>query len=97
MEINSRQRAYLRAMCNTLPAILFIGKDGVTDNTVQEAENALEAREIIKCSLQKGAPLSARDAREQLCARTGAAPVQCIGGRFTIYRPREKDPVIVLP
>ncbi len=97
-DLNSRQRAYLRSMCNTMEPSLFIGKDGITDNTVRECENLLEARELIKCSIQKEAPLTARDAAGSLCERTGAAPVQCIGRKFCIYRPKQQsDPVIELP
>ncbi len=97
-DITSRQRAFLRSMCNTMDASLFIGKDGITEKTVAECENLLEARELIKCSLQKEAPMTARDAARELCERTGAAPVQCIGRKFCIYRPRQKkDPVIQLP
>lgn len=97
-DITSRQRAFLRSMCNTMEPSLFIGKDGITDNTVRECENLLEARELIKCSVQKEAPLDCRAALEALCEATGAAPVQCIGRKFCIYRPKQKsDPVIVLP
>lgn len=86
MELNGKQRAALRAMANTLPAVLYIGKEGVTEGTIKEAYDALEARELIKCSLNESAPLSAREACGILCDRLGAAPVQCIGRRFTIYR-----------
>ena len=37
LEITSKQRAYLRSMCNTLPAILYIGKEGITEGTVKDA------------------------------------------------------------
>lgn len=97
LEINSKQRAYLRSMCNTLQPVLYIGKEGITDATVKEAWDVLEARELIKCSVQREAPLSAREACQALCERVHAAPVQCIGGKFSIYRPRRKDPTIVLP
>lgn len=98
LEINSRQRAFLRSMCNTMEPSLFIGKDGVTGNTVRECENLLEARELIKCSVQKEAPLSSRETLEILCEKTGAAPVQCIGRKFCMYRPKQQsDPVIELP
>ena len=97
LEITSKQRAYLRSMCNAMQPILYIGKEGITDGTVKEAWDALEARELIKCSVQREAPLSAREACQELCERVHAAPVQCIGSRFSIYRPRRKDPTIVLP
>ena len=80
LEITSKQRAYLRSMCNTMQPVLYIGKDGITDGTIKEAWDVLEARELIKCSVQREAPLTARE-----------------GNKFSIYRPRRKDPTIVLP
>lgn len=84
--MTSKQRAMLRSMANTLETILYIGKDGITDATVKEAYDALEARELIKCSVQNGCELSAREACETLCERTHAEPVQVIGKRFVLYR-----------
>lgn len=84
--MNSKQRATLRSMANTLDTILYIGKDGVTDATVKEAYDALEARELIKCAVQNGCELSAKEACALLCERTHAEPVQCIGRRFVLYR-----------
>ena len=56
MELTGKQRARLRSMANTLPVVLYIGKEGVTDATVKEAYDALQARELIKCSLMDSAP-----------------------------------------
>ncbi len=86
MSLTSKQRAYLRSLANTMDTILYIGKEGVIPNTIKQAYDALEARELIKCSVQKGAPMDAREACQALCEQTGAEPVQCIGSRFVIYR-----------
>ena len=94
MELNGKQRAYLRSLCNTLQPVLYIGKEGVTDATIKEAYDALEARELIKCSLNDTAPLTAREACGLLCDKLGAQPVQCIGRKFAIYRQNEKEPKI---
>lgn len=94
--MTSKQRAMLRSMANTMDTILYVGKEGVTAGTVKEAYDALEARELIKCAVQQGAPLSAREALEELCRQTGAEPIQCIGRRFVIYRPSRENPRIVL-
>ena len=46
--MNSKQRAMLRGMANTMETILYIGKDGVVPGTIKQASDALEARELIK-------------------------------------------------
>ena len=94
--MTSKQRAKLRAMANTLETILYVGKDGVTDATVKEAYDALEARELIKCAVQNGCELSAREAADQLAERTHAETVQCIGRRFVLYRESREHKRITL-
>ena len=94
--MTGKQRAKLRAMANTIESILYIGKDGITDSTVRECYDALEARELIKGCVQQGAPVSAREALEILCSRTGAEPIQQIGRRFVMYRPSRENPRITV-
>ena len=76
----------LYRLANTLDAILYIGKDGITEATVKEAYDALEARELIKCAVQNNSELTAREACAILSERTHAEAVQCIGRRFVLYR-----------
>lgn len=94
--MTSKQRAKLRSMANTMDPILFVGKEGVTDGTVKEAYDALEARELIKCVVQQNCELTAREALDELCSRLGAEPVQCIGRRFVMYRESRKNKQISL-
>ena len=94
--MTSKQRAMLRSMANTMETILYVGKEGVTDGTVREAYDALEARELIKCCVNPGAPVPAREALDELCENLGAEPIQCIGRRFVMYRPSRENPRIVL-
>lgn len=96
MAITSKQRAMLRSMANTLDVILYVGKEGVTEGTIREAYDALEARELIKCCVQQGAPVDAREACAAICEKTGAEPVQCIGRRFVIYRESRENKRIEL-
>ena len=89
--MTTKQRAKLRAMCNELEPVLHIGKDGITDNLVKQCWDALEARELIKVSVQKNAPYFAKEACADLCERVHAEPVQVIGSKFSIYRQARKD------
>lgn len=88
--LNSKQRAQLRGMANTLEVILTVGKDGINDNLVQQADDALEARELIKCKALETCPLSAREACDELARLTRSEPVQVIGSRFVLYRHSHK-------
>ena len=89
--LTSKQRAGLRSMANTMETILYVGKEGITDATVKEAYDALEARELIKCAVQQNCELTAREALDELCERLHAEPVQCIGRRFVMYRPSNSN------
>ena len=46
--LTSKQRAEYRAQANSLETTLMVGKDGVTEAVIAEAENLLTARELIK-------------------------------------------------
>lgn len=89
--MTSKERATLRGIANDMEPILHIGKDGITPNLVHQAWEALEARELIKVTVQQNAPMDAREAMRELCEKVHAQPVQCIGRRFVIYRKASKD------
>ncbi len=86
MELTSKQRAQLRGIANSIDTIVIIGKDGITDNLVKQANDALEAREIIKCRVLENSMLTAREACEELSRLTRSEPVQVIGTKFVLYR-----------
>lgn len=94
MELNAKQRAALRSMANSLSPVLYIGKEGVTDATVKEAYDVLQARELIKGAILQNAPLDAKEAVRLLCEKTGASPIQVIGRKFVLYRKNDKEPKI---
>jgi len=99
MELTSKQRAQLRGMANSLDTILQIGKDGIGDNLVKQANDALEARELIKCWVLENAMLTTREAAQELGKRSRSEVVQVIGTKFVLYREshnREKKDKIVL-
>ena len=95
--MTGKQRAYLRAQANSLETILYVGKGGITDTVIQQANEALAARELIKGRVLEASPLTAREACEQLAEATGAEGIQTIGSRFVLYRPDPKDPKYILP
>ncbi len=88
--LTSKERADLRAQANALETTLMVGKEGVTEAVVAEADRLLTARELIKGKVLESALMSAREVSEALCEATGADGVSCVGSKFVIYRFSEK-------
>mgnify|MGYP001115107144 CR=1 FL=1 len=86
MELTSKQRAQLRGMAATMDTILHVGKDGIGDNLVKQANDALEARELIKGRVLENSMYTAREAAEELAVATRSEVVQVIGSKFVLYR-----------
>ena len=88
--LTSKERADLRAQANTIDTTLIVGKDGVTENVVAEADRLLTARELVKGKVLETALMSAREVSDEICEATGADGVSCVGSKFVIYRFSEK-------
>ena len=88
--LTSKERAELRAQANTLDTTLMVGKGGVTDAVIAEAENQLTTRELVKGKVLEGAMMTPREVSDEICEATGADGVSCVGSKFVIYRFSEK-------
>jgi len=83
-------------MAHMLTPIIHVGKAGVTDNIIAQADGALTPHELIKGTVQQNCPVSAKDALAEIAERTGADAVSATGRKFVLYRPRPEDPEIVV-
>ena len=88
--LSSKERSELRAKSNSLDTTLMVGKSGVTEAVVAEAENLLTAHELVKGKVLEGALMSPREVSDAICEATGADGVACLGSKFVIYRYSEK-------
>ena len=89
--MNSKDRAYLRGLANTIEPIFQVGKLGINDNLIKQVDDALEARELIKLTVLETAPNDAKDIAIELANNTNSTVVQVIGRKITLYRKRAKD------
>ncbi len=88
--LTSKERAELRAQANGIDTTLMVGKGGVTDAVIAEAEKLLTARELVKGKVLEGAFMTPREVSEMICEATGADGVSVVGTKFVIYRFSEK-------
>ena len=96
--LTGKQKRFLRAMGSTIEPIVQVGKGGVTDNLVQQMDDVLEARELVKLRVLNNSPEERDDIAGKIAAATGAAVAQTIGHTVLFYRPsQKKNPEIKLP
>ena len=88
--LTSKQRSEFRAQANSLETTLIVGKDGVTENVIAEADRLLTARELVKGKVLETALMSAREVSDAICEATGADGISCVGYKFVIWRFSEK-------
>ncbi len=94
----SKQRAYLKSLAMDMPAVLYVGKGGVTPELVSNVREALEARELIKLSVEKSSDEDIREIAQTLAERTRSEVVQTIGRKIVLYKEGKDDKrKIILP
>ena len=90
-ELTPGERQTLKGRAHRLDPVVMIGADGLTAGVLAEIDRALKAHELIKLRVTSGGG----DARERLlgevCAATGASPVQHIGKVLVVYRERPPE------
>ena len=95
--LTGKQRRFLRALGTGIDPVIQIGKGGIGDTLVQQLDEALEARELVKIRLINNAPLEPREIASQLAEATNSELVQIIGRNLLYYRRSSKKPSIELP
>ena len=95
--LTGKQRAYLRSLAQKEDCILYVGKAGITDPVIDQAREALVARELVKGKVQEACMYTAAEAQQALCEACGAEGVQVIGRVFVLYKKSEKAAKIELP
>ena len=95
--LNSKQRAYLRAMANSIDTVVMVGKGDLDEQVFKTADEAITARELIKGKVLEASSLTSREAADQIAESIGADVVQVIGRKFVLYKKNKKDPQIKLP
>ena len=91
IQLNTKQRAYLRSLATHLDTIMQIGKGGIGDAMIKTVSDALEARELIKMKVLENSGEATRDVAEELALAVNATLVTVIGNKLVLYR-QAKDP-----
>ena len=83
--LTSAQRSYLKSEAHHLNPIIFIGKNGLVDGTIESINMSLKARELIKIKFQ-----NFKDDKERIsniiATQTNSSTVGIIGHSLILFR-----------
>lgn len=85
--LTSKERSRLRAQGNKLRPQVWIGKEGITEGTLVNLNNALQTRDLLKVKLQENCPTEKREAAKTIADKLEAEVVQIIGNTILLFRP----------
>ena len=95
--LTGKQRSFLKGKANGLDPIFQLGKSGLSENFIQQVDEALETRELVKVNILQNCLLEPKETAMELVEKLDAEFVQSIGNRFTIYRESKDNKKIELP
>lgn len=97
MELNSKQRAYLKSLASTMDPIFQIGKGSLTPEVTEAVSEAFHTRELIKIAVLKNCMDDPKEIAQVLAERTHAQVVQVIGKKMVLYKESKDKKKIELP
>ncbi|KFI68849.1 YhbY family RNA-binding protein [Bifidobacterium magnum] len=86
MALTKKQVKQLRGMGQRINPLIAIGKNDITETLIDQADETIEKRELVKFTVQDGSMLTAREASEKLAEALHAEVIQVIGNRFVLFR-----------
>lgn len=90
-KLTGKQKRYLRATANELSPIFSVGKNGLTQQWVDEVILAIAKRELIKVSMQQSSEVSVSELADFIKGHSEITVVQTIGRTAVLYLPANEE------
>ena len=88
--IDKKLRIKLRSLASTIKPTVWIGKDGISENVLNQIKEELFNHELIKISLQESAPEIQEEELQTLEDQLACDVVTKIGNKIVLYKVSEK-------
>lgn len=85
MELRGKQKRYLRVQAHSLRPMFAVGKEGLTDNWLNQLSGALDKRELIKVNILQNADVTTKQVQQFIEANTSIQVVQIIGHVLVLF------------
>ena len=97
MNLNNKQKQYLKGLAHPLKPVVMLGNNGLTEGVLAEIELALHHHELIKVKVAAEERETKTLIVDAIVRETKASNVQVIGNILVLYRPSTEDRKIILP
>lgn len=84
--LSTQERATLRSIATNLKDLVFVGKEGLTDNVIEQINCNLFAHELIKVKVQKSAIDDIKQLATEMSEKCDAEVVSIIGSKILLYK-----------
>ncbi len=88
--LSTQERATLRSIATNLKDLVFVGKEGLTDNVIEQINCNLFAHELIKVKVQKSAIDDIKQLATEMSEKCDAEVVSIIGSKILLYKYTDK-------
>ena len=86
MKLRGKQKRFLRAQANHLQPIFAVGKEGLTQNWVDQLDGALDRRELIKVNILQNSDVTPKEVQHFIESQTEIEVVQIIGRVLVLFK-----------
>lgn len=95
--MKGKQRAYLRGEANSMNVMLQVGKDGITEAVIEQVEETIDSKELIKIRVLDNSLYNTKDAAYEIAEAVDAEVIQVIGSVIVLFRQDEDNSQYNLP
>lgn len=92
MPLTPTERRALKARAHALDPVVIIGGQGLSPAVLKEIDTSLKGHELIKVKVAGEDRETRALMLSEICAATGAEPVQSIGRMLVLYRENTEAP-----
>jgi Predicted RNA-binding protein containing KH domain, possibly ribosomal protein len=91
MIIKGKKNRYLRSQAATMKPVLQVGREGISENLLNQFEVLIEKNELIKISLLQNTAVEPKDLIDALNEfDENIVPIQTIGSKMIFYKKASK-------
>ena len=88
--ITAQERAKLKSLANSLRDLVYLGKEGLTENVIEQVKMDFSNKELVKVKVLPNCGNIVAECLNEVALATKSEPVCKIGNYFVLYKVNNK-------